>query len=196
MVKNLTVTQENQVWSLDWEDPLEEDMASHVSILVWRIPWTGSWWARHDWTATNTHFSRLPVDFPGFTSLLSHDLHNVSRMRLAWGLLSPFLPWGNGGAMSKGGEGGGTGSYLLSSCRVCSAFMHKTRGNSSWLLFFFFLGLANWASGKEMGPKRNSNLLVTMPGQDSALHKPQVWPLPPYRPCHGSEGSGVTPGAT
>ena len=29
-----------QVQSLDWEDPLEEGMATHSSILVWRIPWT------------------------------------------------------------------------------------------------------------------------------------------------------------
>ena len=29
-----------QVQSLGWEDPLEEGMASHYSILVWRIPWT------------------------------------------------------------------------------------------------------------------------------------------------------------
>ena len=32
--------QEMQVWSLDWEDPLEEEMATHSSILAWKIPWT------------------------------------------------------------------------------------------------------------------------------------------------------------
>ena len=32
--------QETQVPSLGWEDPLEEDMATHSSILAWRIPWT------------------------------------------------------------------------------------------------------------------------------------------------------------
>ena len=32
--------QEMQVQSLDWEDPLEEGMATHSSILIWRIPWT------------------------------------------------------------------------------------------------------------------------------------------------------------
>ena len=32
--------QEMWVWSLGWEDPLEEEMATHPSILVWRIPWT------------------------------------------------------------------------------------------------------------------------------------------------------------
>ena len=33
-------TQERQVQSLGWEDPLEEGMAIHASILAWRIPWT------------------------------------------------------------------------------------------------------------------------------------------------------------
>ena len=32
--------QETQVWSLGWEDPLEEEMATHSSILVWKIPRT------------------------------------------------------------------------------------------------------------------------------------------------------------
>ena len=39
-VKNLPATQENQVQSLGQEDPLEEGMATHFSILAWRIPWT------------------------------------------------------------------------------------------------------------------------------------------------------------
>ena len=45
------------VWSLGWEDPLEKEMATHSSILVWEIPWTeepgglqymGSERVRHD----------------------------------------------------------------------------------------------------------------------------------------------------
>ena len=32
--------QETWVHSMGWEDPLEEGMASHFSILAWRIPWT------------------------------------------------------------------------------------------------------------------------------------------------------------
>ena len=32
--------EELQVGSLSWEDPLEEGMATHSSILSWRIPWT------------------------------------------------------------------------------------------------------------------------------------------------------------
>ena len=40
MVKNLPAVQETQVRSLGWEDPLEKGMATHSSVLAWRIPWT------------------------------------------------------------------------------------------------------------------------------------------------------------
>ena len=40
MVKNLLAMQETWIWSLGQEDPLEEGMAIHSSILAWRIPWT------------------------------------------------------------------------------------------------------------------------------------------------------------
>ena len=58
MVKNLPALQETWVQPLGWDDPLEEDMATHSSILAWRIPWTeepgglqsmGSQRVRHDW---------------------------------------------------------------------------------------------------------------------------------------------------
>ena len=40
MVKNLPAMQEAQIQSLGRADPLEEEMATHPSILAWRIPWT------------------------------------------------------------------------------------------------------------------------------------------------------------
>ena len=40
MVKNLLAVQETWVQSLGWDDPLEKGMATHSSILAWRIPWT------------------------------------------------------------------------------------------------------------------------------------------------------------
>ena len=40
MVRNLLAMQETWVWSLGWEDPLEEGMATHSNILTWRILWT------------------------------------------------------------------------------------------------------------------------------------------------------------
>ena len=57
LVKNLPSVREACVWSLGWEDPLEESIATHSSIFAWRIPWTEpcgiqSMWlqrVRHDW---------------------------------------------------------------------------------------------------------------------------------------------------
>ena len=57
-------TQETRVQSLDWEDSLEEEMATQSSILAWKIPWTeesGGLWSmelqrvRHDWATNHTH---------------------------------------------------------------------------------------------------------------------------------------------
>ena len=39
-VKNLPAMWETWVSSLDWEDPLEKERATHSSIIAWRIPWT------------------------------------------------------------------------------------------------------------------------------------------------------------
>ena len=58
-VKNPPATWETWVWSLHWEDPLEKGMATHSSILAWRILWTetphglqsiGSQRVGHDWS--------------------------------------------------------------------------------------------------------------------------------------------------
>ena len=40
MVRNPPAKQETWVQSLDWEDPLEEEMATYSSTLAWEIPWT------------------------------------------------------------------------------------------------------------------------------------------------------------
>ena len=82
MLKSLPAMQETWVQPLGWEDPLEKGMATHSSILAWRIPWAkkpgglqfmGSHKAGHGW-ATNTFYKSLglspllnPVDaVPGF----------------------------------------------------------------------------------------------------------------------------------
>ena len=41
MVKNLPAIEETWVLSQGWEDPLEEGIATHFSILAWRTPWMG-----------------------------------------------------------------------------------------------------------------------------------------------------------
>ena len=46
VVKNPPANAEDAIWSLGQEDPLEEKMATHSSILAWEIPQTrGAWWA-------------------------------------------------------------------------------------------------------------------------------------------------------
>ena len=69
LVKNLPARQEARIQSLGQEDPLEEGVATHSSLLARRIPWTeksgqlqsmGSQRAGHDWTAsTHTQDSNL-----------------------------------------------------------------------------------------------------------------------------------------
>ena len=63
MVKNLPAMWETWVWSLVWEDALEEGMATHLSILAWRTPWIEepgglqSMWShrvRHNWVTKHT----------------------------------------------------------------------------------------------------------------------------------------------
>ena len=64
MVKRLPAMQETQVQSLGQEDPLEKKVATHSSILAWRVPWTaepsglqsmGSRAVRHDGATGHAH---------------------------------------------------------------------------------------------------------------------------------------------
>ena len=58
MVKNLPAMTEIWVQSLGWDDPLEKGMATHSSVLVWRIPMgRGAWWA----TVHGVTKSRAPL---------------------------------------------------------------------------------------------------------------------------------------
>ena len=40
LVKSLPAMHKTQVQSLGWEDPLEKEIATHCSVLAWRVPWT------------------------------------------------------------------------------------------------------------------------------------------------------------
>ena len=61
VVKNLPAVQETQVQSLGGEHPLEKGMATHSSVLAWRIPWTEELGGLQSWTRlkTNTFTSLL-----------------------------------------------------------------------------------------------------------------------------------------
>ena len=74
-----------QLRSLDWKDPLKEDMATHSSILAWRIPmdrgaWWGSWGserARHDEMTNTTH------QFI-WASLVAQTIENLPAVQENW----------------------------------------------------------------------------------------------------------------
>ena len=71
-VKNPPTMQETWVWSLGWEDNLEEGMATQSSILAWRIPWTeepgglqslGSQRVRYNWETKTAYGTNISVKF-------------------------------------------------------------------------------------------------------------------------------------
>ena len=73
MVKNLPAMQETWVQFLDWGDPLEEGLATHVSILAWRVPWTeesGGPWSHKESNMTERQSTAQDI--------LRHCKHAVS----------------------------------------------------------------------------------------------------------------------
>ena len=91
MVKNPHAIVEDVVQSLDWEDTLEKEMATHSSILAWRIPWTEepgglhSLWGRkrvrQDW-------SDLTIATISLVSFLSSDFVTM-KITVVWPM--PFV---------------------------------------------------------------------------------------------------------
>ena len=82
--------QETWVWSLGWEDPLEQEMVTHSSIFTERITWTeepcglqsmGSQRVGHDW-ATNTNTSLVYSQFSHSVMSDSLRLHGLKHTRL------------------------------------------------------------------------------------------------------------------
>ena len=77
LVKNQPAMWETWIWSLGLEDPLEKGMATHSSILVWRIPWTGiivhgSQRDGHEWA----------------TFIICHEVMGLDAMILVFWVLS------------------------------------------------------------------------------------------------------------
>ena len=97
-LKNLPAVQETGVWSLGWEDSLQKVMATHSSVLAWKVPWTeepgmlqsmGSLRVGHDWATslslfTFMHWRRKWQPTPVFLPGESHG----------WWSLAGYNPWG------------------------------------------------------------------------------------------------------
>ena len=99
LVKNLLAVRETWVRSLGWEGPLEEGMATHSSILAWRIPWTeepgglqsmGSHRIRHNWVIKRTH---THTHTHTHTRLLLAKIVGWFEHQQRWYLQCAEIPW-------------------------------------------------------------------------------------------------------
>ena len=95
-VKNLPAMWETWVWILGWEDPLEEGMATHSSILAWRVPGdSGAWQLQYLRSQRVGHYwapkySTLPPATP-FSLEKKYDI----LPKLRWKDLLNLFPWTN-----------------------------------------------------------------------------------------------------
>ena len=86
-VKNPPAIRETWVWSLGWEDLLEKGMATHSSMLAWKIPWTdepgrlqsmGSQRVGHDWATFTFTFSYYSL------SSFTNDWKSIHSANIYW----------------------------------------------------------------------------------------------------------------
>ena len=90
-----------QVWSLGWEDPLEEGIATHSRILAWRIPWTeeprgllsmGSQRVGHDWSdSAHARIIKWEAQIKHFSALTRHGNCGRCADRVVSWTSCPFL---------------------------------------------------------------------------------------------------------
>ena len=82
-VKNLPAMQKTQVWFLGQEDPLEKEMATHSSILPWRIPWTEEAVGYSSWGCKESDTTKqLTLSLSSVLSVPFSDNREKSRFSL------------------------------------------------------------------------------------------------------------------
>ena len=84
--------QETWIWSLGWEDPLEEGIAAHSSILAWRIPWReepgglqsmGSQRIGHDWETNKKKKKERERERESQLLVLEMEVKNLKKQELS-----------------------------------------------------------------------------------------------------------------
>ena len=104
-IKNPPSVQETWIWALSQQDPLQEGMATHSSILAWTIPWKeepgrlqsrGSQRVRHNWSGlAHTHRSRIAESYSNLMFNFVRNYHIASKV---WNLTlntRRFILWKN-----------------------------------------------------------------------------------------------------
>ena len=151
--------QETRVQSLGWEDPLEEEMATHSSTLAWRIPWTEEpgglcspqgCRATHDWVNRHRHTSQgltaCVYTFNLLDSQMAISICSESGKKKKWKSLSPVqlfaAPW------NSPGQNPGVVSAMdeYNSLYPCFVFcgnkpIHQQECDSEWVCWNLFENL-------------------------------------------------------
>ena len=76
--------QETKVQPLDWEDPREEEMATHSSILAWKIPWQATvhgdspWMTQHAHTHTHINVVKV-IDQDNISKFLNYIFNSTEE---------------------------------------------------------------------------------------------------------------------
>ena len=109
MVKKLPAVWETWVWSLGWEDPLEEGLAAHSNILAWRISWMeepgrlqsmASQRVGHDWPQKQQHTymwgflaAQMVKSLPAMQETWVSSLGQVDPLEKGMATFSSILTW-------------------------------------------------------------------------------------------------------
>ena len=126
MVKKLPAVWETWVWSLGWEDPLEEGLATHSNILAWRISWMeepgrlqsmASQRVGHDWPQKQQHTymwsflaAQMVKSLPAMQETWVSSLGQVDPLEKGMATFSSILTWRipwteeSGGLQSMGSQ--------------------------------------------------------------------------------------------
>ena len=126
--------QETRVQSLGWEDPLEENVATHSSILAQRMPWT-----RGTWRATVHGIPKSWACLSNWVGMYMHSQFNDKSKKMVHTRFRTEFGWG----------GRERGDGLPWEEHRSSSFCIQTSGILA--RFYFIISLGSWRGGDDAG---------------------------------------------